>query len=142
MKTRTFSMIKPDATRRNISSNINAVIEAAGLKIVAQKMLQLTKQQAEMFYGEHKERPFFGELVETITSGYVIAQVLEAEDAVALYRKVIGATDPKKADPETVRAQFALSIGENSVHGSDSETSAAREISFFFSQLEIMNDNA
>jgi nucleoside-diphosphate kinase len=134
----TLSIIKPDATRRNLTGQINARFEASGLRIIAQKRLHLTTAQAEAFYGEHSARGFFRDLVDFMVSGPVVAQVLQGEDAVATNRAIMGATDPKKADPGTVRADFAESIEANSVHGSDSEASAAREIAFFFSELEIV----
>lgn len=135
--TRTLSIIKPDATRRNITGKINAMLEQAGLRIVAQKRLRLTKDQAERFYEVHKERPFYQSLVEFMTSGPVVVQVLEGEDAVRLNRKVMGATDPKEAEDGTIRAEFGESIEANSVHGSDSDDNAKREIAFFFSGDEI-----
>lgn len=135
---RTLSIIKPDATRRNLTGKINAVFEENGLRIVAQKRVQLTRAQAESFYAVHKERPFFGSLVDFMTSGPVVAQVFEGENAVARNREVMGATDPAKADKGTIRAEFAESIEANSVHGSDSAENAANEISFFFSGLEIV----
>jgi nucleoside-diphosphate kinase len=135
---RTFSIIKPDATRRNLTGRINAVIEGAGLKIVAQKRIRLSKEKAEGFYAEHKERGFFGELVAFMISGPVVVQVLEGEDAIAAYRKVMGATNPANADAGTIRKEFAESIEANSVHGSDSAASAAREIAYFFSDDEIV----
>lgn len=125
---RTFSILKPDATRRNITGLINAMIETAGLRIVAQKRVKMTREQAETFYAVHKERPFFGELINTITSGPVVVQVLEGENAIAKYRDVLGATDPAKAAPGTIRKEFAISLSENSVHGSDSPETAAVEI--------------
>ncbi|CAI3947111.1 Nucleoside diphosphate kinase (Ndk) (PDB:1B4S) [Commensalibacter communis] len=134
---RTLSILKPDATRRNLTGKINAVIESTGLKIVAQKRLQLTQAQAEGFYAVHKERPFFGELVSFMISGPVVVQVLEGEDAVQKNRDIMGATNPKDAAPHTVRAQFAESIEANSVHGSDSAENAANEIKFFFAEIEI-----
>jgi nucleoside-diphosphate kinase len=134
---RTLSIIKPDATRRNLTGKVNACLEAAGLRIVAQKRLRLTTAQAEAFYGVHKERPFFGGLVAFMTSGPVVAQVLEAEDAVAKHREVMGATDPKKAAAGTIRALFAENIEANSVHGSDSAENAAVEIAFFFAAIDI-----
>ena len=134
---RTLSIIKPDATRRNLTGQINARFEGKGLKIVAQKRLQLTKAQAEAFYAVHKARPFFGELVSFMISGPVVAQVLEGENAVAANRDIMGATDPKKAAPGTIRKDFAESIEANSVHGSDSAENAATEIAFFFSGIEI-----
>jgi nucleoside-diphosphate kinase len=135
---RTFSIIKPDATRRNLTGQINAKFEAAGLRIVAQRRVRLTKAQAEEFYGVHKERPFFAGLVTFMTSGPVVLQVLEGEDAVAANRRIMGATDPKKADPGTIRAEFAEDIEANSVHGSDSPENAAAEIAFFFKPEEIV----
>ncbi|MGK2740011.1 nucleoside-diphosphate kinase [Tepidicaulis sp. LMO-SS28] len=134
---RTFSIIKPDATRRNITGKIIDRLESAGLRVVAQKRLQLTKEQAEGFYAVHKERPFFGELVSFMISGPVVVQVLEGEDAVAKNREVMGATNPKDAAPGTIRADFAESIEANSVHGSDAPETAAEEIKFFFSDEEI-----
>lgn len=136
--TRTFSIIKPDATRRNITGKVNAMIEAAGLKIVAQKRLQLTQAQAEGFYAVHRERGFFGELVAFMISGPVVVQVLEGEDAVPAYRKVMGATNPANAEPGTIRRELAESIEANTVHGSDSDENAAIEIAYFFSQTEIV----
>jgi nucleoside-diphosphate kinase len=133
----TFSIIKPDATRRNLTGKINARLEDAGLRIVAQKRVRLSQAAAEGFYAEHKERPFFGDLVKFMTSGPVVLQVLEGEDAIAAYRKVMGATNPEKADAGTIRKDFAESIEANSVHGSDSPASAAREISYFFAGTEI-----
>lgn len=135
---RTLSIIKPDATRRNLTGRINALFEEAGLRIVAQKRLQLTERQAEAFYEVHKARPFYRDLVSFMVSGPVVAQVLEGEDAVAANRRIMGATDPKKADAGTVRAQFAESIEANSVHGSDSAENAATEIAFFFAGIEII----
>ncbi len=135
---RTFSIIKPDATKRNLTGEINAVIEGAGLRIVAQKRVKWTKAQAQEFYAEHKERPFFKELVSFMTSEPIVLQVLEGEDAVAKYREVMGATDPAEAKRGTIRKKFALSKGENSVHGSDSPKSAAREIKLNFIAKEIV----
>jgi nucleoside-diphosphate kinase len=135
---RTFSILKPDATRRNFTGAINALIEAAGLRIVAQKRVLMTRAQAETFYAVHKERPFFRELVETMTSAPVVVQILEGEDAVKKYRDVLGATDPAKAGPGTIRKEFALSVGENSAHGSDAAETAAIEIAQFFSGNEIV----
>jgi nucleoside-diphosphate kinase len=135
---RTLSIIKPDATRRNFTGQINAALEGAGLRIIAQKRMRLTKAQAEAFYAVHKERPFSGGLVEFMISGPVVAQVLEGENAVAKNREVMGATDPKKALPGTIRAKFAEDIEANSVHGSDSAENAAIEIGFFFAQVEIV----
>ena len=135
---RTFSIIKPDATARNLTGAINPMIEQAGLRIIAQKRVRITREQAETFYGVHRERPFFGELVTFMTSGPVIVQVLEGEGAIAKYRDVMGATDPKKAADGTIRKTHALSIGENSVHGSDAPETAAIEIAQFFSGNEIV----
>ncbi len=135
---RTLSIIKPDATRRNLTGAINAKFEENGLRIVAQKRVKLTREQAEGFYAEHKERPFFGELVEFMISEPVVLQVLEGENAVMKNREIMGATNPADADEGTIRKEFALSIGENSVHGSDSAESAAREISYFFNEDEIV----
>jgi nucleoside-diphosphate kinase len=135
---RTLSIIKPDATRRNLTGQINAKLEAAGLRVVAQKRLQLTPAQAEAFYAVHKERPFYRGLVEFMISGPVVVQVLEGDDAVAKNREVMGATDPKKAAPGTIRAEFAEDIEANSVHGSDSAENAANEIAFFFAGIEIV----
>ncbi len=135
---RTFSIIKPDATNRNLTGAVNAVIETAGLRIVAQKRIHMTRAQAEAFYAVHKERPFFGELVEFMTSAPVVVQVLEGEGAVAKYRDVMGATNPAQAAEGTIRKLFALSIGENSVHGSDSLENAAIEIAQFFAGNEIV----
>ena len=132
---RTLSIIKPDATERNVTGKVNTILEAAGLKIVAQKMMHLTQKQAEEFYAVHSHRPFFNDLVKFMISGRVVVQVLEAEDAVALYRKVMGATNPKDADAGTVRKELGLSIEENTVHGSDSEENAVNEIAFFFPEL-------
>ncbi len=135
---RTFSIIKPDATRRNLTGRVNAMLEAAGLRIVAQKRLQLTTAQAEAFYAVHKERPFYRDLVTFMTSGPVVVQVLEGEAAVARNREVMGATDPAKAAAGTIRAELAESIEANSVHGSDSPENAATEIAFFFAGVEIV----
>ena len=135
---RTFSIIKPDATARNLTGEINAVIEKAGLRIVGQKRVRWTKTQAKEFYAEHKARPFFGELVEFMTSGPIVVQVLEGEDAVATYRGIMGATDPAEAMRGTIRKRFAESKGANSVHGSDSAASAKREIALNFTTKEIV----
>ena len=135
---RTLSIIKPDATGRNLTGRINALLEAAGLRIIAQKRLQLTTPQAEAFYVVHRERPFYEDLVRFMVSGPVVVQVLEGEGAVARNREVMGATDPKKAEPGTVRAEFAENIEANSVHGSDSLETAATEIPFFFAGIEIV----
>jgi nucleoside-diphosphate kinase len=134
---RTLSIIKPDATRRNLTGAINARIEQAGLRIVAQKRLKLTREQAEAFYAVHRERPFFDSLCRFMTSGPVVVQVLEGENAVLRYREVMGATDPAKAAAGTIRKDFAESIEANSVHGSDSAENAEREIAFFFAAIEI-----
>ena len=134
---RTFSILKPDATARNITGAVNAVIEAAGLRIVGQRRIQMTRQQAETFYEVHKERPFYGELVEFMTSGPVVVQVLEGENAVAKYREVMGATNPAQAAEGTIRKQFAESVGENTVHGSDSAENAKIEIAQFFTDADI-----
>jgi nucleoside-diphosphate kinase len=135
---RTFSIIKPDATRRNLTGAVNAKLEAAGLRIVAQKRIHMTRQQAEGFYAVHKARPFFGELTEFMSSEPVVVQVLEGENAVAKNREVMGATNPKEAAPGTIRKEYALSIGENSVHGSDSLENAKTEIAYFFKDNEIV----
>ena len=134
---RTFSIIKPDATKRNLTGKIIAKFEDAGLRVVASKRIQMTKAQAEAFYGVHKERPFFGELVEFMISEPVVVQVLEGEDAIAKNREVMGATNPADAAEGTIRKEFALSVGENSVHGSDAPETAAEEIAFFFAGSEI-----
>ena len=134
---RTLSILKPDATRRNLTGAINARIEQAGLRIVAQKRLRLTREQAEGFYAVHRARPFFADLCTFMTSGPVVVQVLEGEDAVARYREVMGATDPAKAAAGTIRKDFAESIEANSVHGSDSPETAATEIAYFFAAIEI-----
>jgi nucleoside-diphosphate kinase len=134
---RTFSILKPDATRRNITGAVNAVIEAAGLRIVGQRRIRMTREQAEKFYEVHKERPFFGELVEFMTSGPVVVQVLEGENAVTKYREVMGATNPTQAADGTIRKQFAESVGENTVHGSDSADNARLEIAQFFNDADI-----
>ena len=134
----TLSIIKPDATRRNLTGSINAKFEQAGLKIVAQKRLQLTKKMAQDFYKVHKDRPFFNELVDFMISGPVIAQVLRGENAVKLNRDVMGATNPKEAEKGTIRNEFAESIEANSVHGSDSVENAKTEIEFFFAQIELI----
>ncbi len=135
---RTFSIIKPDATRRNITGKVLAVLEEAGLRVVAQKRVHMSKAQAEEFYGVHKERPFFAGLVSFMISGPVVVQALEGEDAIALNRKTMGATDPKKADAGTIRALFAEDIEANTVHGSDSPEAAKSEIAFFFTDAEIV----
>ena len=135
---RTFSIIKPDATRRNLTGAINAKLEEAGLRIIAQKRIHMTKAKAEGFYAVHKERPFFGELTEFMSSEPVVVQVLEGENAVAKNREVMGATNPAEAAPGTIRKEFALNIGENSVHGSDSLENAKTEIAHFFNNEEIV----
>jgi nucleoside-diphosphate kinase len=135
---RTFSMIKPDATKRNLTGKINAKLEAAGLRIIAQKRVWMSRQQAEGFYAVHKARPFFGELVDTMTSGPTIVQVLEGENAILKNREVMGATDPAKADAGTIRKEFANSIGENSVHGSDAAETAREEIAYWFAGIELV----
>ena len=136
--TRTFSIIKPDATRRNLTGAVTAMLEEAGLRVVASKRIHMTKEQAEGFYAVHAERPFFGELVEFMMSEPVVVQVLEGEDAVAKNREIMGATNPADAAEGTIRKTHALSIGENTVHGSDSEENAAIEIAFFFNDDEIV----
>ena len=135
---RTFSIIKPDATARNLTGAINAMIEGAGLRIVAQRRTRITREQAEAFYAVHRERPFFRELVEFMTSGPVVVQVLEGENSIARYREIMGATDPAKAAPGTIRKLHAKSLGENSVHGSDAPETAQQEIAQFFSGNEIV----
>ena len=135
---RTFSIIKPDATARNLTGKINAMIEEAGLRIIAQKRIRMTREQAEGFYAVHKERPFFKDLVEFMISGPVVVQALEGENAIAKYREVMGATNPEDAAPGTIRKEFAESIEANSVHGSDAPETAAQEIPFFFSEDEIV----
>ena len=135
---RTLSIIKPDATRRNLTGRINARFEDAGLRIVAQRRTRLSRAQAEGFYAVHRERPFYQSLCEFMTSGPVVVQVLEGEDAIERNREVMGATDPAKADPGTIRKEFATSIGENSVHGSDAPETAAEEIAYWFAETEIV----
>jgi nucleoside-diphosphate kinase len=135
---RTFSIIKPDATSRNLTGAINAMIERAGLRIVGQKRVLISREQAERFYAVHRARPFFRELVDFMTSGPVVVQVLEGENAIAAYRDLMGATDPAKAAPDTIRKVFARSIGENSVHGSDAADTAEKEIAQFFAENEIV----
>ena len=134
----TFSIIKPDATERNLTGAVNAMIEHAGLRIVAQKRARITREQAETFYAVHRNRPFFRELVDFMISGPVVVQVLEGENAIARYRDVMGATDPAKAAPGTIRKLYARSIGENSVHGSDAPETAVKEIAQFFAGNEIV----
>ena len=135
---RTFSIIKPDATRRNLTGKIIAKFEDAGLRVVASKRIRMTRAQAEGFYAVHKERPFFGELVESMISGPVVVQVLEGENAILKNREVMGATNPANAAEGTIRKEFAVSVGENSVHGSDAPETAAQEIKYFFSDDEIV----
>ncbi|MEM1385243.1 MAG: nucleoside-diphosphate kinase [Pseudomonadota bacterium] len=136
--TRTFSIIKPDATKRNLTGAVNAKLEAAGLRVVAQKRVLMTKAQAGKFYEVHKERPFYEELCSFMSSAPVVVQVLEGEDAVAKNREVMGATNPAEAAEGTIRKEFALSIGENSVHGSDSDENAAIEMAYFFAGIELV----
>lgn len=138
MAERTFSIIKPDATRRNLTGKVNAVIEDAGLRIVAQRRIKMSRAQAEKFYEIHKERPFFGELVDFMISEPVVVQVLEGDNAVAKYREVMGATNPANADEGTIRKLYAVSVGENSVHGSDSQENAQLEIAQFFTDADIV----
>ena len=135
---RTFSIIKPDATKRNITGSINKIIENNNLVIVAQKRIKLSKEQAEGFYDVHSDRPFFPDLIEYMTSGPVIVQVLEGDNAVEKYRKIMGATNPENADSGTIRKEYALNIQENSVHGSDSDANAQIEIKYFFNESEII----
>ncbi|ANK82753.1 MAG: nucleoside-diphosphate kinase [Rhizobiales bacterium NRL2] len=135
---RTLSIIKPDATRRDLTGKINAMIEGAGLKIIAQRRIRLTREQAEGFYDVHRERPFFGSLCDFMTSGPVVVQVLEGDDAVVRYREVMGKTNPAEADEGTIRKAFAESIEANSVHGSDSPENAANEIAYFFAAVDIV----
>ena len=137
---KTFSIIKPDATKRNITGAINKIIEDNNLRIIAQKRIKLSKEKAEGFYSVHKDKPFFTDLIDYMTSGPVIIQVLEGENAIEKYRKVMGATNPENAEKDTIRKQFALNIQENSVHGSDSEENAITEINYFFSDNEIINN--
>ena len=134
---RTLSIVKPDAVGKNVIGEIFSRFERAGLKIVATKMMHLSKEKAEGFYAEHKERPFFGALVSFMTSGPVVVSVLEGENAVIRHREILGATDPKKAAAGTIRADYAVSVDENATHGSDSTTSAEREINYFFSKEEV-----
>lgn len=138
MTNRTFSILKPDATRRNITGKVNAVIEEAGLRIVGQRRIKMTRAQAEKFYEIHKERPFFGELVDFMTSGPVVVQVLEGENAVQRYRDIMGATNPANAAEGTIRKLFSESVGENTVHGSDSDENAKIEIAQFFKDEDIV----
>ena len=135
---RTLSIIKPDATKRNLTGKIIARFEEKGLRVVASKRIYLSRREARLFYGMHKDKPFFDELVEFMVSEPIVVQVLEGANAVTKNREIMGATDPEKADAGTIRKDFALSIGENSVHGSDSKESAAREIKFFFSDCEVV----
>ena len=136
---RTFSIIKPDATKRNITGAINNIIEENQLRIIAQKRIKLSKEKAQGFYSIHKDKPFFDELIEYMTSEAVIVQVLEGDDSVEQYRKIMGATDPANADSGTIRKEYALNIQENSVHGSDSEENAKIEINYFFDENEIIS---
>jgi nucleoside-diphosphate kinase len=138
MTERTFSIIKPDATERNLTGKVNALIEGAGLRIIAQKRIKMSDAQAKKFYEVHAERPFYGELVEFMTRSPVVVQVLEGDNAVARYREVMGATNPANADPGTIRKEVAVSVGENSVHGSDSLDNAKMEIAQFFTADEIV----
>ncbi|HLZ82031.1 MAG TPA: nucleoside-diphosphate kinase [Caulobacteraceae bacterium] len=138
MTERTFSILKPDATKRNLTGKINAVIEDSGLRIVAQRRIRMTREEAEDFYDIHRERPFYGELVEFMTSGPVVVQVLEGDNAVARYREIMGATNPAQAADGTIRKLFAQSVGENSVHGSDSADNAKIEIAQFFDEADIV----
>ncbi|MHB1110073.1 MAG: nucleoside-diphosphate kinase [Devosia sp.] len=135
---RTFSIIKPDATKRNLTGKITAKFEEAGLRVVASKRIKMTRAQAEGFYAVHKDRPFYGELVEQMIAGPVVVQVLEGENAILKNREIMGATNPANAAPGTIRKEFALSVGENSVHGSDAPETAAEEIRFFFTPDEIV----
>ena len=135
---RTFSIIKPDATKRNITGAINKIIEENNLKIIAQKRIKLSKKQAEGFYSIHKEKPFFQDLIDYMTSGPVVIQVLEGKDAVSKYRKIMGATNPDNADLGTIRKKYAINIQENSVHGSDSDENAVNEIKYFFNDNELI----
>ncbi|TFF18024.1 nucleoside-diphosphate kinase [Jiella endophytica] len=135
---RTFSMIKPDATRRNLTGAITKLLEEAGLTVVASKRVWMSRREAEGFYAVHKERPFFGELVDSMSSGPTVVQVLQGENAIAKNREVMGATNPTQAEEGTIRKEFALSIGENSVHGSDAPETAAQEIAYWFSETEIV----
>jgi nucleoside-diphosphate kinase len=135
---RTFSILKPDVTRRNLTGAVNALIEKSGLRIIAQKRVRMTRDQAETFYAVHAARPFFGELVESMIAGPVVVQVLEGEDAIKQYRDVLGATDPAKAEPGTIRREFAISLGENSAHGSDAPETAMVEIAQWFCGNEII----
>lgn len=135
---RTFSMIKPDATKRNLTGKITAKLEEAGLRVVASKRVWMSRRQAEGFYAVHKGRPFYDELCEFMSSGPTVVQVLEGENAISKNREVMGATDPAKADPGTIRQEFATSIGENSVHGSDAPETAAQEIAYWFAETEIV----
>jgi nucleoside-diphosphate kinase len=138
MTERTFSIIKPDATSRSLTGQINTMIEQSGLRIVAQRRIRMTQEEAEDFYEVHRERPFYGELVQMMTSGPVVVQVLEGDDAVARYRKIMGATNPAQAEEGTIRKAVGLSVGENSVHGSDSVDNAKIEIAQFFDEADIV----
>ena len=134
----TFSIIKPDATKRNLTGSINSVIETNGLRIIAQKRIKLTNDQAKKFYDVHNDKPFFSDLIEYMTSEPVVVQVLQADNAVKKYREVMGATNPENAEEGTIRKLFALNVQENSVHGSDSDENALKEIEFFFNENEIV----
>lgn len=134
----TLSIIKPDAVARHITGKINEMIEGAGFSIVAQKLIRITKEQAQRFYDVHKDKPFYDDLCNYISSGAVVVQVLKKENAIADYRKLMGATNPEKAEEGTIRKKYAISIDQNSVHGSDAEDTARREISFFFSETELV----
>ena len=138
MTERTFSIIKPDATARNLTGKINAVIEDAGLRVIAQRRIRMTQDQAEKFYEIHKERPFFGELVEFMTSGPVVVQVLEGDNAVARYREVMGATNPEQAADGTIRKLYGANVGENAVHGSDSVENGRNECAYFFAGHDLL----
>jgi nucleoside-diphosphate kinase len=138
MAQQTLSIIKPDATKRNLTGAINAKIEESGLRIIAQKRIRLTEEQAARFYEVHKERPFYSDLITFMISGPVVVQVLEGDDAVTKYREIMGATNPANADPGTIRAEYAESVEANSVHGSDSNENAEKEVEFFFSDIEIV----
>ncbi|THB63173.1 MAG: nucleoside-diphosphate kinase [Desulfovibrio sp.] len=135
---RTFSIVKPDAVERNLTGEVLAMIQAAGLRVVAMKMISMSKAEAEGFYAVHKERPFFGSLTDFMSSGPVVVSVLEGENAIARYREVMGATNPDNADEGTIRKKYALDVEKNSVHGSDAPETAATEIAYFFSELEIV----
>lgn len=137
-KERTLSLLKPDAVRRNLTGKINQRFEEAGLTIIAQRLLQLTYQQAQIFYAVHKDQPFFDELCQMISAGPIVAQVFQGKNAISLCRELIGATDPAKAKPGTIRRDLALSLSENTIHGSDGPETAAAEIAFFFSDMDLI----